>query len=396
MHGTAIISARFRSPRPTRGGCAIDRSEIPALDGNDYAYLNSGASGPPTRRVLKAARAAEELCCGPAYLEGPGFFARCAAFVERAREAAAHLLGASPEDIALTTNTTQGINLGLGALDWRAGDEVISSLTEHPGCLVPLHGLRERHGVRLRLLEPPITPGRAAAEMTPRTRLVALSHVDWTTGQALPVEEISAIARRRGALTLVDGAQSVGAVPVNLPEIGADLYAFTGHKWLLGPEGMGGLYVRPGLDLPSPNLGYLSVEDPAAFRPEGGYRLHPGAQRFESSTTSPALAAGFAEAARAASERGAELFEEIRRRAALLAGMLAELPNVRLRTPLQPAAGLVSFEVEGVGADEAVARLLERRFVLRRLPGGSLRASTHLFNTEEELEGLVRAVRELS
>lgn len=80
----------------------------------------------------------------------------------------------------------------------------------------------------------------------------------------------------------------------------------------------------------------------------------------------------------------------------MLAGMLAKLPNVRLRTPLPVASGLVSFEVEGVRADEAVARLLERHFVVRRLPSGSLRASTHLFNTEEELEGLARAVRELS
>jgi len=293
-------------------------------------------------------------------------------------------------------NTTHGINLGLGALDWEAGDEVISATTEHPGCLAPLHGLRERHGVRLRLLRPPLTPARVEAAMGPRTRLVALSHVDWTTGEALPVEEICAIARRRGVLTLVDGAQSVGAVPVRLPETGADLYAFTGHKWLLGPEGMGGLYVRPGLDLPSPNLGYLSVEDPAAFRPEGGYRLHPGARRFESSTMSPALAAGLAEAARAAAEAGEGLFAGIRKRARLLAGLLAELPNVRLLTPLPPASGLVSFEVEGVGPDEAVLRLLERRFVVRRLPSGALRASTHLFNTEEELEGLARAVRGLA
>ncbi len=383
-------------PAPRKGGHTIDRKEIPALTGNDYAYLNSGASGPPSRRVLVAARAADELCCGPAYLEGPGFFARCAGFAERAREETARLLGASPGDIALTMNTTHGINLGLGALDWKAGDEVISATTEHPGCLVPLHGLRERYGVRLRLLDPPLTPGRVEAAMTPKTRLVALSHVDWTTGEVVPVEEISAAARRRGAFTLVDGAQSVGAIPVNLPETGADFYAFTGHKWLLGPEGMGGLYVRPGLNLPSSNLGYLSVEDPASFRPEGGYRLHPGARRFESSTMSPSLAAGLAEAARAAAERGADLFEGIRRRAGMLAGMLAKLPNVRLRTPLPVASGLVSFEVEGVRADEAVARLLERHFVVRRLPSGSLRASTHLFNTEEELEGLARAVRELS
>src|ERR671932_359693 len=101
--------------------------------------------------------------------------------------------------------------------------------------------------------------------MGPRTRLVAVSHVDWTTGDVLPLAGISPLARDHGSLTLVDGAQSVGNIPVDVAETGADMYAFTGHKWVLGPEGAGALYVRPGLPVHSPNVGFMSIQDPADF-----------------------------------------------------------------------------------------------------------------------------------
>src|SRR5215203_4129559 len=293
---------------------------FPALVDNSYAYLNSGGSGPPSYETIRAMRKIDDLCSGPAYLEGADFYTHQNEAYTRAREAAARLVNADPMDIALTLNTTHGMNLGIVALDWREGDEVITSRFEHPGALVPLHALQRRYSVRLRLIDPPVTLEKAEEAITARTRLVALSHVDWTTGEILPLEDISALARIRGALTLVDGAQSVGNIPVDIPSTGADMYAFTGHKWLLGPEGMGGFYVRPELvpdDVASTSLGYASLSDSEAFGAEGGYEeyLHAGARRFEASTMSPALAAGFAQAASAAHERGLQGFTEIRRRA---------------------------------------------------------------------------------
>jgi L-cysteine/cystine lyase len=172
------------------------------------------------------------------------------------------------------------------------------------------------------------------------------------------------------------------------------MYAFTGHKWVLGPEGMGALYVRPGCDLPSSNVGFISLTDPFAFDTSGGYELRPDARRFEASTMSPVLAAGFAVAAEAVHERGEAGFEGIRQRAALLMERLYELPRVTLRSPRPVRSGLVSFEVEGVPAKEVAGRLLEKRFILRHIPGPTpyVRASTHLFNTEEEIEALAKAV----
>jgi selenocysteine lyase/cysteine desulfurase len=382
------------------GNCMnLPRKMFPALAGNSYVYLNSGGSGPPSSDTIRAMREADDLCSGPAYLEGADFYAHQHATYARAREAAAQLVATNPENIALTQSTTHGMNLGAFALDWKPGDEVISSRSEHPGCLVPLHALEKRYGVQLKLLEPPITVEKVEAAMTARTRLVSVSHVDWTTGEILPLEEISALARERGALTLIDGAQSVGNITVDVTATDVDMYAFTGHKWVLGPEGMGGFYVRPGLEFGSTSLGYASLSDPSAFRAEGGYEehFHEGARRFEASTMSPALAAGLAEAADAVYERGSEGFRGIRRRADLLAGLLEEMPRITLRSPRPVHSGLVSFEIAGVTAKEAAERLLAQEFVVRFIPEPYpyVRASTHLFNTEEELETLAEAINKL-
>jgi L-cysteine/cystine lyase len=368
---------------------------FPALATNDCAYLNTGSSGPPPDYVLKAMREADELCSGPAYLEGFGLFVHQAEMNSRAREATARLVGA--DEVALTQNTTHGMNLGVGSIDWREGDEIVSVTTEHPGCLVPLHNLKHRFGAKICLITPPVTPEKIEASLTPLTRLIALSHVDWTNGEVLPLREICAVAREREVLTLVDGAQSVGNIPVDVPATGADMYAFTGHKWVLGPEGVGAFYVRPGLPLYSPNVGLMSLPDPADFDIEGGYGLRSDARRFEASTMSPALASGLAAAAEAVYRRGGAWFEEIQHRAAVLMDLLSELPRVTIRSPRPAQSGLVSFEVEGVAAEDAVERLLEQGLILRYLPAPNqyVRASTHLLNTEEELEALAKAVREM-
>ena len=370
---------------------------FPTLATNEYAYLNTGSSGPPPYYVIKAMREADDLCSGPAYLEGVGLFAHQMEHASRAREAAARLIGASPNDVALSQNTTHGMNLGVASIDWREGDEVVSATTEHPGCLVPLHNLRKRFGVKVDLVAPPVTPEKIEGSLTPRTRLVALSHVDWTSGEVLPLQEICAVAREREIPTLIDGAQSVGNIPVDVPATGADMYAFTGHKWVLGPEGIGAFYARPGLPLYSPNVGLMSLPAPADFDACGDYELRSDARRFEASTMSSALAGGLAAAAEAACERGGAGFGEIRHRADLLIDFLSELPSVTIRSPRPAQSGLVSFEVEDVAAREAVERLLGQGFVLRYLPGpySYVRASTHLFNTEEELQALAEAVRGL-
>ena len=370
---------------------------FPALATNDSAYLNTGSSGPPPYHVIEATRKADDLCSGPAYPQGVGLFYRQAEYASQAREAAARLIGSGPDDVALTQNTTHGMNLGVASINWREDDEAISVTTEHPGCLAPLHNLKRRYGVKVKLVDPPVTLEKVDALLTPRTRLIALSHVDWTNGGVLPLQEICALARDRGVLSLVDGAQSVGNIEVDVRATRADMYAFTGHKWVLGPEGMGAFYVRPGLPVYSPNVGFMSILSPADFDAKGDYELRNDARRFEASTMSPALAAGFAAAANAVYERGSAGFEEIRRKAELLTNLLSELPRVTVRSPRPAQSGLVSFEVEGVEPGEIIERLLKQRFIVRYVPGPStyIRASTHLFNADEELGALAEAIRKL-
>src|SRR5262249_48027763 len=128
---------------------------------------------------------------------------------------------------------------------WRSEDEVLTSTVEHPGIVAPLHHLARRSGVSLRT----VAPEAVAYAITDHTRLVAVSHVSFSTGACLPIAEIASAARDTGALLLVDGAQAVGALPVDVHALDVDAYAFPGQKWLCGPEGTGALYVRPGLML---------------------------------------------------------------------------------------------------------------------------------------------------
>ena len=141
----------------------------------------------------------------------------------------------------------------------------------------------------------------------------------------------------------------------------------------------------------------MSLPAPTDFDAGGDYGLRSDARRFEASTMSPALAGGLAAAADAACERGESGFEEIRHRADFLMGLLSERPGITLRSPRPAQSGLVSFEVEGVAAKDVAEYLLQQRFILRYIPGPNsyVRASTHLFNTEEELEALAKTVNRL-
>ena len=165
------------------------------------------------------------------------------------------------------------MNLGVASIDWREGDEVISATTEHPGCLVPLHNLRKRFGVRgqARLAS---RNAREDRKLPSRRRRASSPSPTWTgrTARCCRYRRSAPWPASEDVLTLVDGAQSVGNIEVDVPSTGADMYAFTGHKWVLGPEGMGAFYVRPDLPVHSPNVGFMSLPAPTDFDAERGLR----------------------------------------------------------------------------------------------------------------------------
>ena len=243
------------------------RAQFPVLE--RIAYLNAGTNGPVPRRALDAAveslRGQTEGGRGKAFIE---------AFLDESealRGRVAGLLGCDRQELALTCSTTDGVNAVLAAFDLRQGDEVLTSDEEHPGVLAPLAVLRERVGIRVRTAPFAELPG----EVRPSTRLVACSHVSWLTGRVMDTAALGAT----GAPVLLDGAQGLGAVPVDVRSLGCEFYAASGQKWLCGPNGIGYLYARAEVvaDLPAPWPGYHVLSDSA--RPLES-ELHPDARRL--------------------------------------------------------------------------------------------------------------------
>ncbi|MFN2615489.1 MAG: aminotransferase class V-fold PLP-dependent enzyme [Thermoleophilaceae bacterium] len=350
------------------------RAEFPLLE--RVAYLNAGTNGPVPACAVEAAKAslARQAASGRA---GGEFFDSLLAGHDRLRGHAAALLGCEVGEVALTQSTTAGVNAVLGALELGAGDEVLTSDEEHPGLLAPLAALGRRRGVELRV----VPFGELGAAVGPRTRLVACSHVSWVTGQVVDASGLAAA----GVPVLLDGAQGMGAVPVDVRKLGCDFYAASGQKWLCGPNGLGYLYVRAerARELVPGSSSYGALEEPARALE---LPLHDDARRFETGLLAPHDLA-WAEAAH-------ELFAGVgwqavhERGAALADGLARALAEAGLTVAGRGRSTLVSWEVEDPPG--AVERLLGEGVVVRALPGRQyVRASVGGWTSEAELERLL-------
>jgi L-cysteine/cystine lyase len=345
------------------------RAQFPVLE--RYAYLNAGSSGPLPRVAVEAARARLERDLtegrsGKAYMEEL-FETR-----ERIRGGLAAVLGTTAELVALTDSTTRGCQIVIAGLRLGADDEVVTTDQEHFGLLGPLHG----SGARVVVAQ--ANEEALLAAVTPRTRLIAVSHVLWTTGARL---DLARLRRPDGPPLLVDGAQSAGAIPIDLA--GADFYTVSAQKWLCGPDPSGALYVR------DPER--LAVTLPTSFSPlsheaDGTYVPKEGARRFDSGWIGGPTLAGL--------EASLGVHPDWRYEgAATVAARCRELlePLVEVVTP--PAnSTLVSFRPPG-DPTELVAALGERGVVVRELPGHNLvRASCGWWTSEDDLRRLVDGI----
>ncbi len=375
------------------------RSQLPAVQ--TTGYFNSGSNGPIPTVAYEAADAVArgELEHGRitpgAYSDNRDRNRRVAAF-------AADIFGADADEIALTHSATEGLGTVLMGLTWDPGDEIVSTSEEHPGLLLPLALLARRSGVVPRYANLGDGGSRVvealAGQITSRTRVIALSHVLWSTGAVLPLREISELAREHELLVVVDGAQSAGQVPVDLHAMGIDAYAMAGQKWLCGPEATGLLYVRKDrfADIAPTYARY------GQFEPSGYFLPAAGAMRYEiGEFYSAAVAAqeavlrwlwddvGF----RWAHERIAMLGADFRRR-------LIAVDGVSVVTPAEAMAGLINFNVEGLQPHEVAGQLYDRGYTIRYVEtppcSFSARASVGWWNTEEEVAGLVEAIADLA
>jgi L-cysteine/cystine lyase len=375
------------------------RALLPATSAG--IYLNAGSCGPMPAETQKAMdqQAEQELTVGRAKTDQfVVFFERMA----EARAAVASVLVADPDDIALTHSTTDGLNLALGGIRWRPGDRVLTTNHEHPGVLGPLAALRRRFDLEVEILDigdggdDARTLDVFARALERPTRAVVASHVLWTTGAVLPVGRLGALAHRAGALAIVDGAQSAGAIPLTLLDLDRDLdaYAVPGQKWLLGPEGMGALWATRAFAGQAEPLaaGYLSY---SVFAPEGG-TLHPNARRFEATGFHRPSVVGLGRSAgwlsmyvgvSWATARATRLAKAAHER-------LAAIRGVEMVTPVNHGGTLVTFRIPGWPAAEAVKELSARVFaIIRDLPAlDALRISIGFWTTEDELERFCRAV----
>jgi selenocysteine lyase/cysteine desulfurase len=351
------------------------RAQFPVCE--RVAYLNAGTEGPLPQQAADAVRQriGAELTGGRS---GKPYMEAVVELAANLRAGYARVLGCDVVDVALTGSTTDGVNTVLSGLSWSSGDEIVTSDEEHPGLLAPLGRLMRQMGVRVRV----VPFAEIAGEVTPATRLVACSHVSWVSGRVVD----SAALAATGVRVLLDAAQGVGAVPVDVHALGCAFYAGSGQKWLCGPEGSGCLYVRADvldeLTVPWPGYGSLADAKQAleSLPADGARRLDHGFPPGVRSAWALASLGVFEDAG----------WEWVNQRAVeVAAGFAQQLAERGLEVGPRGRSTLVSWKSKADDVDADVARLAQAGFVVRSIPShGLIRASVGAWSSEDELARL--------
>ena len=350
------------------------RAEFPVLE--RFAFLNAGTCGPLPRAAAHAS--SEMLESATAEGRATAYFQLMLDLRDKLRAGYAGLLNADADDVALTSCTSEGVARVLAGLELNEGDEILTATGEHPGLCGPLAALRRERSVRVRA----VALAQIVDAVSPATRLVACSHVSWIDGSRVPD------LRELDVPVLLDGAQGVGAVGIDVETLGCTFYAGSGQKWLCGPVGTGMLWVAPAwreqlvalgptyLNLDNPNAGLDAVPKPTAAR-------------HDASAQNPEAAALAVTSLGVLAQHG---WDAVHDRAATLAATLAESLTQRGMTVApRDRTTLVSWQDSDPIATRG--RLAESGVVIRDLPGtGLLRASVGAWNDESDLERLLSAL----
>jgi isopenicillin-N epimerase len=321
---------------------------------------------------------------------------------EAVRAKLAAFINASPDEVALTSNTTEGLNFVINGLDLKPGDEILTSNLEHPGLLGPLSLREKRGGVTVKKVELPVTVrsvdevvGPFAAAVAPRTRMIAVSHTVFITGLISPLKELSQLAHDKGLLILADSAHGIGMLDLDMKELGIDFFASSPYKWMGTPTGIGVLYARKeAVDKVWPTVvssGWEKVERAA--------KLDPSGQR------SDAMVLALDEALNFNNRIGKTRIERrIKALAARLKRELGKIPGVKIHTPVDPylSGGLTAFSMAGVEPARLVEYLRQRYNLVIRTVGNreagtyGVRVSTPIFVSTREVDMVVEGVRTLT
>ena len=393
------------------------RDLCPAL--GNKVYFNYGGQGPLPTPSLEAMTTSwkriQEL--GPfttdvwPYISGE---------TNKTRALLSRFCGVAPHRLALTENVTSGCVLPLWGLPFEAGDRLLISDCEHPGVVAACHELARREGLEVdNLPVQQFRQGREAQHDTdvgvlqaledslqPRTKVVVLSHLLWNTGQLMPIPAVAEQLREHAQqpFLLVDAAQSMGQIPVGAAAQAADIYAFTGHKWACGPEGLGGVALSERiLNQANPTLiGWRSLRDETRAVISDPDPFHHDSRRFEIATSCVPLMAGLRHSLGLLAKEGTEQerLQIIQSRSSELWRQLNQLPGTTPVLEGEPPAGLVSFQLThpaGRSPAEIVQILGSKGIWIRNLEEPiCLRACTHITSEEKELSQLVEALEELT
>jgi cysteine desulfurase/selenocysteine lyase len=428
------VTIDVNPPTTTTPSTALDqrdveriRADFPILsrqvNGHTLVYLDSGATSQKPQRVIDVERAYYERENAAVHRGAHTLAAEATELFEAARASVASFVGVQPDEIVWTSNATEGINLvaysmsnaslgrgGAAAERFRlgVGDEIVTTEMEHHADLIPWQELAFRTGATLRVIglenDGRLRMDEAASIIGPRTRVVAFTHVSNVLGSVNPVEELVALAHAQGALVLLDACQSAPHLPLDLAALDVDFAVFSGHK-MLGPTGVGALYGRKELlDAMPPFLTGGSMITTVQLDES---EFLPAPQRFEAGTQRVSQAIAFGEAVGYLSEIGMERIaaHENALGARLVTG-LSQIPGVRLLGPTVGAerVGLASFTVEGIHSHD-VGQFLDDRGIAVRVGHhcaqpvhrrfgvtATTRASTYLYNTDDEVDAAVEAV----
>lgn len=370
---------------------AAYRQEFPVT--SHHAYFNHAGIGPPSRTASeRAARVvalqSEQGSLGSATWQG---------WRESARRRAAGLIGAAEGEICFLKNTPEGISTIASGLDWRHGDNVVVPACEFPANIFPWMNLESR-GVELRLVPVPdgiVTPERLAAAIDGRTRLVALSWVQFLSGSRIDVAEVGDLCERRGTWLLVDGIQGIGVCPLDVRQAGIHFIATSSHKWLLAPMGAGWLYCRADLidRIRMTDIGQSSVRPLDSYL-DYRFELRPDARRFEGGVPAYTSIAGLDGALEVLERVGVP---HVREQVEVLCTRLIEglhAQGCSMLTPVDPAhrAGIVTFRHPQRTA-AAIQEMLAKRQIVVVEREGWIRVSPHFYNTLDEVEHLLDALK---
>lgn len=356
-------------------------------------YLNHAAISPlPTPVVNAVNRHLNERNSG-----GIDHFEEDLRIIALCREHLATLLHLdSTDDLAFVPNTSEGLNIAAGGLRWKRGDRILINDVEFPANVYPYTNLR-KSGVETDIIKADrgrVTPSMIEKGLSPRTRMVAISAVQFLSGYRADLAAIGKLCRDRGILFVVDAIQAAGAIDINLANLPIDILAAGGHKWQFAPQGIGFLYVRPEVreQIDQQHLGWLSVEEPWKLF-DHDQKPDRTAARYENGTMNIPGIYGYEAALSMLLSAGITAIEQ--RVLALTGDLIAQLDILEAYTPFLPEerAGIATFLLPGELDAEKLLESLKQHDLIVAIRNGMLRISPHFYNTDEEIKKAAETVR---